>query len=313
MLLLLGGYELLFGAVRSRYMPRADSIPILNAMNAQNYLYERANAEVVIVGSSLSGRLRADLLDARTINLAFGGLSALDGLELITRADMRPRLVMIESNVLFRPASDSFLDRLLAPPMAWLRKPLWALRDVARPLTVGLSYAQALARRLLPAPRVANATAGDQPTAGQPTTASDSESLFGRMLDLQRVAYSEPLPAPERTSMLEHLSAHLQDLRARGIEVRFFEMPTHPDLCELPRQRELRSELQKAFATVGYVRVLGCTGIESTDGVHLRSEEAVLVTAELRRLIKQWRAEEPPQASVPERRCESSDIRLCIS
>ena len=291
MLVLIAGYEMAFRALRSSYMPRADSVPILNAMTAQNYLYERGDSPVVIVGSSLSGRLQADLLDAHTYNLAFGGLSALDGLELVNHASTQPQLLLIESNVLFRPARKSFLDRLLSPPMVWLRKPMWVMRDVARPLTVALSYAQSLARRLMPASSAAAAVATPMPAVAGPPAAVVASvpaagSLFDRMLDLQRVAYAREISADERTIMLDSLSRNLQVLKTRGVHVLFFEMPTHPDLCELPRQEGLRENLRAAFPDVPYVRLGECQGIQSTDGVHLTLDEARQVAVLINRLVE---------------------------
>lgn len=81
-LLMLAGYEVAFRAIAPRYAPRAENVPVANQMSAQKFLYEKA-PNAVILGSSLSGRIRSDLLTDGSYNLALGGLSVWDGLAVV--------------------------------------------------------------------------------------------------------------------------------------------------------------------------------------------------------------------------------------
>jgi len=85
-----------------KMIPRAENQWIGNYIKAQSYIYDHANAALVIVGSSLSNRLHGDLLPSKAFNLSFDGLSALDGIKIVLETNMHPRTIFVEMNVLDR-------------------------------------------------------------------------------------------------------------------------------------------------------------------------------------------------------------------
>src|SRR6516225_1075678 len=73
-----------------------------NYIRAQSYIYDHSDAQVVIVGSSLSFRLNTGLLPSRVFNLSFGGLSALEGMNIVMRVNTLPQTLYVETNALGR-------------------------------------------------------------------------------------------------------------------------------------------------------------------------------------------------------------------
>lgn len=279
-MLLLLAYEMGIRTIGERYFPRAENVPIANAMNVQNYLYEQSSAAVVIVGSSLSNRLIQSALPSDAYNLALGGLSALDGLHVINSVEATPRLVLIEANVLFRAQDLSFLGRLLDWPMLESKRILVSLRDRTRPAVVMLSYGQAVWRRLF-----AGSVARPGLVATLPVTSAAGADLFNRLLDHQRAEYSSPIPTEELDDELTVLDKELHSMEARGVRVAFFELPTNPALCELPRARELRSAIKLRYARLPYLNVGDCSEVRTTDGVHLSVEEGRYASEALNQAI----------------------------
>lgn len=282
-MIFLGAWGLAFRAISGRYMVRAESVPIQNMMAVQRYLYEQLDAKVVVVGSSLSGRLQADLLPRGTVNLALGGMSSVDGLRIIVDAQAQPDLVLIEANVLDRPQRTDFLERALAPGLSVLRRHCWSLRDAARPLTVALSYFQAVLRRLSnfihEEPREASLGVAMEP--GAPMGAI----VFDTLLRDQQRRYQTDLLEAERRKMLDDTNRLVNTLSQRGVHIVFFEMPTHASLCDLPRAREVRALVTAHYRRFPYVMLGSCASVRTTDGIHLTVAEGAVATLALGSVI----------------------------
>jgi len=212
---------------------------------------------------------------ADTLNLALGGLSALDGLEIIQEQGLTPDLVMIEANVLFRPANADFQSRLLSPLMFRLRSIFWAVRDVSRPIPILISYTHSALRRIAATFRQAPTMPDHSSKAGE---AQKRGSILERMLTSQKSAFEMPLRPDETLAISHTLDRQLSSLKQRGVQLAFFEMPTHPTLCELPRQEMMREFLKERYAQVQYIRIRTCDGIKTSDGLHLTAEEGSQAT-----------------------------------
>lgn len=274
-LLMLAVYELSFRGIAPRYAPRAENVPVANQMSAQQFLYGQAPS-AVILGSSLSGRIRSDLLPDGSYNLALGGLSVWDGLAVVEATGRFPDLLMVEANVLDRPASPDFARGVIAQPLRSLRAHIKSLRAAARPLTVGLSYAQAVWRRLLP---VTTTAAPAQPGSAAPfETALDRR--FAQLLEVQMQRYGKAMSDEELTALAQSAD-RLVALADRGVRIEFFELPVHPGLCEQARPRQLRAWVQARYPDLHYRRVGRCSDVRTTDGVHLDAMEAEDLTREM--------------------------------
>lgn len=73
-----------------------------NISRVEDFLYKESQEEV-IVGSSMAFNLNKDLLkQSRIFNLSFAGSSVLSGLEIIKRSKRIPKVIYVETNVIFR-------------------------------------------------------------------------------------------------------------------------------------------------------------------------------------------------------------------
>jgi len=93
-----------------------------NIITAEDYIYKQNEKKIVIAGSSLSCVLIDDLLPKKCFNLAFAGLSAFDGLEIIKRTGSMPDIVLIETNPVFRSTDKNFLNSIFMPIRYSLKK-----------------------------------------------------------------------------------------------------------------------------------------------------------------------------------------------
>jgi hypothetical protein len=75
------------------------------------YVQEPA-PDVVLVGSSVAWRLKEEYFStSRVRNLALAGGSPLTSLEIVARQQQLPKIVLIETNVLSRPADRALVER----------------------------------------------------------------------------------------------------------------------------------------------------------------------------------------------------------
>jgi hypothetical protein len=266
-----------------KIIPRAENQWIGNYIKAQSYIYDHADAPLVIVGSSLSNRLRGDLLPSKAFNLSFDGLSAFDGINIVLGTNTRPRTVFVEMNVLDRDPDPGFEERLLSPGLYALRRRMISLRDVARPLTVGLSYLQGGIRRvntlLVPTTPSSTLLPPDRP-------ASKIPAIFGQLLSSQKQWYQNALTIRVQQRLASDLRNEVDALKQRGISVVFFELPINSELCESPKQTSLRRLLHDQFPDERYLRVTDCSMVQTSDGVHPTDEEAKQVTPQFARMLE---------------------------
>jgi hypothetical protein len=94
----------------------------MNHAAAEAVLDSPVTPETVIVGSSLTQRFPKDVLGPGVANMAMIGDGALTGLEVIDRAAIKPRLVLIESNELEKPVNDVLIGQVFLFPIRELRR-----------------------------------------------------------------------------------------------------------------------------------------------------------------------------------------------
>jgi len=287
---LLIAYELAF-RVLDRERPFAENQWIRNFIIAQQYIYDRQDSPVVIVGSSLSRRLRGDLLPSEVFNLSLGGLSAFDGINIVLRADTRPKAIYIETNVLTRDSSPDFEDRLLRPGLYTLRRWIISLRDEGRSLTVGgtilCKSVESLFRTVLGVSALKRICPAPSPQESATSPKEGATKMFDQLLLLQTLQHQAALTDKQRDRLAAELTTAIDTLVKRGINVVFFELPINPELCELPLLPSIRSLLRSQFPNQKYVRVADCNGVRTTDGIHLSGEESETVTRQFAKILDQ--------------------------
>jgi hypothetical protein len=282
-LLLLALYEML---TRYVYVKLAfqdgENQMIDNYIIAQRYIYEHADAPVVIAGSSLSRRLHPSLLPRETFNLSFGGLSPFDGVNVVLGAHTHPRAVFIESNVLFKESDPDFDNGMLSPWLLAARRWMTSLRDFARPVTLTRDYLRSRIDRTWSF--LVGHSARDVQAAPLKTNA---DVIFDRLLANEKRSYDTQLDNDAQAKLVTELRGDVAALEQRGISVVFFEMPINPALCETSRQTTIRNLVRTQFPAEPYFRIGDCNAVTTEDGMHLSGPEAELATRQFAEIIRQ--------------------------
>lgn len=240
-----------------------------NLIKAEAYLFERPLLPntAVILGSSMSARIPVAKTNDSLINLAFGGFSAYDGLELVMTKAQKPATVYIETNTILKEPSAEFHEAVYSPIRyrlksvfaAFLTKnqPFAVLKGLIRYKKAGRSNVSALPLEEIPP--VVNQTILDNSIKQYASHPSD---IFIK-------------------ARLTKLAFYINALEAEGCSVAFFEMPVHPSLCRSALSNRVREELYKRFSRERYTYIPQpiCGQFHTTDGIHLTSVSAALYAA----------------------------------
>ena len=229
-----------------------------NMMRAQNFL--RARPQTVLVGSSLTFRLPPALLEPQVSNIGMVGGSSLTGLAIVDGSGQRPRLVLVETNLLERPLDQPTIDSQLRFPERFLRDHLRVFRtgyDPANLLWFGLT------------------TLTHQVNAEFVVTPEAARAFLAE----QRKYKSHPPDSATFHQRLNQAAALVASLEAKGIKVGFFELPIDKALANSPADTFIRREVAKAFPPGRYCWLdLGVqAGAHTLDGVHLTTPDAAIV------------------------------------
>ena len=227
-----------------------------NVIAAERYLVEAPDdgEHIAILGSSLSQLLVIDSAAGLPVfNLGLGGQGVSDGLHLLATGPA-PAMVLVEVNIIIKEENEDFRDAIVGPFRGALLRWVPALRQEYQPVGVGLGIFKRLAGRKRPAP------------AGPTDRETDEPSLAAK-----RVYYADPAQPADLRSRLTALKARLQPLTIAGAEIVFFEAPVHPDLCNSPRARSVRTGVRSVFPPTQYTYLPqpDCADYVTTDGHHL--------------------------------------------
>jgi len=232
-----------------------------NIVSAENYIFNAKGKDIVIVGSSLAFRMKQDYLPNNYYNLAFGGNSIYDGLEIIKRSGNIPKIILIETNILMRPANAGFVNGLFAPGLSEAKKGLPGMREAYQPVNLLIGSLQHLMAK--------NKTTT---AAAKPDSA-----LYDTVLHRYRREYSHVPDLDTIDSRIETLKAYTEYFRGLGIQVVLFEMPVDCSLENSARTRYLHKKLEFEFPDKIYPRILSpdCTKFTFNDGEHLSATSAM--------------------------------------
>ncbi|MGB7159048.1 MAG: hypothetical protein WBD40_13350 [Tepidisphaeraceae bacterium] len=279
-LVLLGAWHLTVKRLPAKYRAggEAGSQVEQNVMRGEAFVYAQAKPRVVVVGSSIANRLRD--LPRDWYNLSFNGGSAFTGLEMMLRANKIPDVVLIETNVLMLDADEQQLRSLFSPGLYEARRKLPLLRETNKP--------HLIAQRALidddHRPTKSNAPATDDPapTAAAAQAEADAADValpheqFERLKVRRGDELSAPLESAKLDKIVRDLKHYATELKARGAEVIFFEMPEHADFMAKPRPASVRLRVREAFPaeTSKWVVDVEPSAYRTTDFVHLTARSA---------------------------------------
>ncbi|HEY8966323.1 MAG TPA: hypothetical protein VIM58_07765, partial [Candidatus Methylacidiphilales bacterium] len=228
-------------------------------IEAQRFLAAPRDPEVVLVGSSMSGRLAAAGLPPSFCNLALDGSNAATGLGIIVASGRKPGIVVAETNALYQPWKPAVVRDAL-PPFGWLYRTVPPLRLENQPLI--------LFREALAGPSVIS------PVAGSPVEAPPRDVSYL----LRRDGEAGPERWDEAARNLERFIASVEILRARGCRILLVQLPEDPRLSSLPLHRWVQDRLRERLPEDRYAWLRlpgeGPDAYLTGDGVHLQPGSA---------------------------------------
>lgn len=254
-LVLLVTWSLIAGLV-SEEIDTAQTIWGSNLISAQDYLYGKVdNADMVMVGSSLTESLLFKRVAGRRVhNLGLAGQGVFDGLKLVAKRGVLPALVCIETNIVMQAESAEFHQVLSNPLANVIRCAIPALRQRYQPVGVikGLLWGRK-------APR------------SKENNLLEDRPVNEMSLQRKREDYADSIPPEALQLVLKSLRVQVDELRARGVRVLFFEAPVHPVLCSAPKAVSIRQGFTKVFpeSDFDYIAQPPCGEYQTTDGHHL--------------------------------------------
>lgn len=238
-----------------------------NVIKAENYLYNESDTvNKVLIGSSLSCRLVTDSLPD-VYNLALNGQSAFEGLDIIRRKSTLPKVVYIETNVLWRPEKPDFTSGIFSPITYYSKKHFPSLRNNKQPLALTRIYYKRISKKVQ---RLLKGNKFVEPA--KPTVSP----LFKWSLQANVRNYTKFSKSDVDQNFLR-LKRDVYYLKSKGVQVVSYEMPLNPALMELPLTRTLRKKLHTYFPEneFKYLKLpADSKGYITTDGMHLNNNEA---------------------------------------
>lgn len=274
----------------------------LNVMAAEQYVYERPDAPVVVVGSSISYWLKD--LPEDWFNLALAGEGCLTGLDIIERSEARPQTVLVEINVAERSPNAGLVDGLLMPGLRQAKRSTPALRERNEPahvtfrcLYLGSYYAGrvfekiglvdevadrdtrplkglALVRNESPTPQAEGAVASTKSETSEPAEPGAGGGGVLREVRLQAVQTRyDPVVL---TARLQDIRQRVESLEARGVRVILFEAPEDAATYDSPRRSQLRELARQVLPPDRFAYMPRPTNqsFHTRDGTHMTAESA---------------------------------------
>jgi|GEM_PF-6883526 len=259
-------------------------------MRAQKGLYGDIDGRDVIVGSSLTEILPADLLGPSFEKMNFIGGCPLTGLQIIQRAGRHPRRIFIESNyALARYKDDKTLANVFDPCLYRLRRIFPSLRSLNRPSNV---FLLALLPLLKAEPQ-ADAQTRRLDLMNLPVKEDDypmDEAHIRAALDLwlpEFGYFGKDEGAVKR--VVDPFCKLVGELEKRGIVVCFYEMPMHAEVNACKGYRLLQERLHEKYPSSRYLWVHPDPNFNyhTLDGFHLADMSARAYAQHLVRQVEQ--------------------------
>ena len=251
-----------------------------NTIKVQEYLYSDLNKDRVVLGSSVSAKLDKNILAENQIyNLGFRGQSVYDGLNIIKKSNIIPKIVFIEINVLNRPASAILEDMWFYPAMVSAKKAMPALKERNQPVNTVMLMVQSFLQGRKKA-EISAETPVEQPIRSENKSNQGQGNFEGKYVQ-KVIAEYQILPKDSLMNILmTDLKTQITDLEAKNAKIVFFEMPMHPEISKSPMINYLRELTKKNFpeSKYQYLPSVNSNDYETRDAIHLTNESATKYT-----------------------------------
>lgn len=248
-----------------------------NAVAGENYIYGGEVIKNVMVGTSLANHIIQDSIPY-IYKMTFSGLSIYDGLRVIMQRKTFPENVFIETNKIIFDEDNDFKDALFSPLPFYAKKYIAGLRTSRQPLSVMGSFIASYVVKTFydgffyKADNVMSKTGRSEAQRD-----SDAQDFFSKLLETKRQVFNSHISGEVLSGALRKLRTYVNELKAHGVNVIFFEMPINKELVSLPNTIMIRDSIHKAFPPGQYQYIPlppDYAKYITTDGVHLTSRES---------------------------------------
>jgi hypothetical protein len=229
-----------------------------NIIRLENYFDGRAHGNTVVIGSSLAARIPESALPAGWTNLSLAGDSALTGLEIVSSHNHLPKRVLIETNVLDRETNNDVVQKIKGFPRPFIRSVFWFERTAYAPVNIVVAEVE-------------------KSRKGANEAADNIPPDFTGQLKMKQRSFAEPPSAELLAKNFATLKALVRQLKIRGTDVSFFEMPEDRSLMELQNFLVRRAMVRKFASEEGlcWNQIDRGEQWHTTDGEHLLSTDAM--------------------------------------
>ena len=238
------------------------------------------DAEIAIVGSSLSKRLESGFFDKKHLmNLSVGGGSVMTGLEVLRTIKYLPKVILIEINILDRPTDQEWVKKIKAAS----KSQYWAiLTGVTKPLRYAFTY-----------PRFSYVSPEAQSTMWKNYT-SNLLSQPPSEYDIQSIVSAGLVMWDQRDSWeiafqnFKRIAELIPEFESQGVQVYFIYMPYvtgYDNHTFAKRNREIASgsETFNCQRCVDVRKLVDVTELRWSDGAHLDDRSAAIVADALQK------------------------------
>jgi len=233
--------------------------------------------DIVLLGSSITFRLKEEYFATpRMRNLALAGGSPVTGLEIVANQPRLPQYILVEANVLARPADAALVERYSRGET----EPLFF-----RPVRAAVAAYE----QRLHAPLTHEQVALDlRRLVGQPPGDFDNRIYVDRAL--QQFNAEDPTDAAQRNA--KRIRELIRVLEQRGARVFLFELPYAEPIERSRFAATTREIVRAAFAdSKRWLPIeVSRSELRWADGVHLDERSAVIVTQAMERALASARA-----------------------
>lgn len=256
-----------------------------NIIKAESILYEKDRINIVVVGTSLTNRIRQAWLPKDSIAFGMSGASTQDGLAVLLRSGLSPKYVFVEMNVIERGGSQrstSLRKSILNDTLMPLRRNFLEFREKNRPSTylikrLAISYYSTFR----------NPRHGEAPESKNKHVSVSNEKLKMRVAKNIKRHYDMFSRVKEKALMakMNELMNLVNEIERRGSTVILYETPMHPALCNSDKMKMTRRLAASVFPGHVYLRARDCSKYRTTDGMHLSKRSAYLYTRQLLKVL----------------------------
>jgi hypothetical protein len=232
--------------------------------------------DIVLVGSSIAFRLKEEYFATPGLrNLALAGGSPVTGLEIVANQPLLPKFILVETNVLARPADVALVERYSRGDT----EPLFF-----RPVRAAVAAYE----QRLHAPFTHEQVALDlRRLVGQPPSDFDNRIYADRAL--QQFNAEDPTDAARTNA--KRIASLIRAVEQRGARVLLFELPYSEPIEGSRSAATTREIIHAAFPNSDrWLPVeVNRSDLRWADGVHLDERSAVIVTQAMERALRRYR------------------------